>query len=61
MDSLAGALVLIFCTPYGWVGLFIFGVAVSMILDAWPRNNTKQAQAPREEGPTSGNKSEQTD
>ena len=42
MESIAGALVAILCTPFGWVGLFIFGVAVSMILEAWPRNNIKK-------------------
>jgi hypothetical protein len=34
MDSLAFALILIFCTPFGWIGLLIVGAAVAGIIEA---------------------------
>ena len=34
MDALAVALIMIFCTPFGWMGLFVFGFGISMIYEA---------------------------
>ena len=34
MDALATALIMIFCTPFGWMGLLVFGVGISMISEA---------------------------
>lgn len=35
MDSLAVALIFIFCTPYGWAGLLILGTMLLFIVEAW--------------------------
>lgn len=34
MEALATALVLIFCTPFGWMGLLVFGLGISFIYEA---------------------------
>lgn len=34
-DAWAAALVAIFCTPLGWVGLLMFGIAGRMIASAF--------------------------
>jgi hypothetical protein len=33
MEALATALVIIFCTPFGWIGLLVFGWAIAMIYE----------------------------
>ena len=35
MDYFALALILIFCTPLGWVGILLFGAMVYFNIDAW--------------------------
>lgn len=34
MEALATALIVIFCTPFGWIGLLTFGLAISLIFEA---------------------------
>jgi hypothetical protein len=34
MEALAAALILIFCTPFGWMGLLVFGLGISLIFEA---------------------------
>lgn len=34
-DAWAAALVAIFCTPLGWVGILMFGIAGNMIVGAF--------------------------
>jgi hypothetical protein len=34
MDALAVALVMIFCHPFGWIGLLAFGLGISLIFEA---------------------------
>ena len=34
MEALAAALILIFCTPFGWMGLLAFGLGISLICEA---------------------------
>lgn len=34
MNALATALIMIFCTPFGWIGIFVFGAVISMICEA---------------------------
>jgi hypothetical protein len=34
MDALAAALIMIFCTPFGWIGLLTFGLGISLIYEA---------------------------
>jgi len=34
MDALAIALIVIFCTPFGWMGIFMSGLAIAMICKA---------------------------
>ena len=34
MEALAMALVVIFCTPFGWFGILVFGFGVSMICES---------------------------
>ena len=34
MEALATALIVIFCTPFGWMGIFVFGLAITMICKA---------------------------
>lgn len=34
MDALAAALIMIFCTPFGWMGLLVFGLGISFICEA---------------------------
>lgn len=33
MEALAAALIIIFCTPFGWMGLLILAVGISMIYE----------------------------
>ncbi|AUO79483.1 hypothetical protein BSP10_080 [Bacillus phage BSP10] len=35
MEDLSIALFMIFCTPFGWAGIFIFGLAASFVIKAW--------------------------
>lgn len=34
MEALATALIVIFCTPFGWMGLLAFGLGISLIYEA---------------------------
>jgi hypothetical protein len=34
MSDFAAALVMIFCTPFGWIGLLAFGLGISLIFEA---------------------------
>jgi hypothetical protein len=34
MKELATALVIIFCTPFGWCGLMVLGIVISMIIES---------------------------
>jgi hypothetical protein len=34
-DAWAAAFVAIFCTPLGWIGMIMFGIAVHMIVSAF--------------------------
>ena len=34
MRDLAMALVIIFCTPFGWIGLLVLGWSIAMICEA---------------------------
>ena len=34
MEALAAALIMIFCTPFGWMGIFVFGFVISIIYEA---------------------------
>ena len=34
MSDFAAALVMIFCTPFGWIGLISFGLGISLIFEA---------------------------
>ena len=34
MEALAAALILIFCTPFGWIGLLAFCLGISFIFEA---------------------------
>ena len=38
METLAIALIVIFCTPFGWMGIFIFGLVITMICKARKEN-----------------------
>lgn len=33
MEALATALIMIFCTPFGWIGLLAFGLGISLIFE----------------------------
>lgn len=33
MDTIGWALILIFCTPLGWIGLLVFSLSVSLVID----------------------------
>ena len=35
MEYLSFALILIFCTPLGWMGLLVFGAVLLLIVEAW--------------------------
>lgn len=37
MEALAIALMVIFCTPFGWIGLLAFGLGISLIFEAKKR------------------------
>lgn len=39
LQALAGALIMIFCTPFGWVGLSIVGIIIVEIINAKKENN----------------------
>lgn len=34
MEALAAALIIIFCTPFGWIGIIATGFAVSMVVES---------------------------
>lgn len=34
MEALALALIIIFCHPFGWMGLFVFGITICMFREA---------------------------
>jgi formate-dependent nitrite reductase membrane component NrfD len=34
MEALATALIIIFCTPFGWMGIFMLGLTIAMICKA---------------------------
>ena len=38
MEALAAALILIFCTPFGWMGLLALGTGISLIYEAKKEN-----------------------
>ncbi|UPI12439.1 hypothetical protein [Bacillus phage SBSphiJ3] len=35
MEDLSITLFMLFCTPFGWAGIFIFGLAASFVIKAW--------------------------
>jgi len=35
MEMIGIALVLIFCTPYGWAGMMILAICIGLIKEAW--------------------------
>lgn len=34
MEALAAALIVIFCTPFGWIGILATGFAISMVVES---------------------------